>query len=362
MAVVALGAQSCRPPPEERLTVGDRMAVFALEARAPWYRPPTALGGGTCENGVAYDFVGTASECGENESSAQSTPGDVALDACERLCPPISDAGALGYVAGLALSSCEIVRGCHFPPCTTMNLICTYDLPNCSATGRRPRGLRSAKDREGLSPTGRFLARMAYLEAASVTAFERLAHELELHGAPRRLHRSALRAARDEVRHARVATSLAKRAGAAVLKPWIRKSRERSLVAMAIENAVEGCVNETFGAAIAMAQSITASDRRVRTTMRQIARDEMQHAALAWRVAKWLDGCLSEAERATVKKARTRAASALLRRASLAIEDELVEGLGLPPPRVARALALDLAAALWMPRLDSAACSERRLE
>jgi len=188
---------------------------------------------------------------------------------------------------------------------------------------------------------------MAHLEAASVFAFGRLARELEVHDAPRRLRRSALRAARDEVRHARIVTDLARRAGAVVPEPRIREPRERSLVAMAVENAVEGCVRETFGAAVALAQSMAAADPRLRAALRGIARDEMRHAELAWRVAAWLEGRLTARERARVTKARNRAARGLVRHATRRVHPALIADLGLPPPRVARGIALDLAGSLW---------------
>jgi hypothetical protein len=274
-------------------------------------------GGGTCLESLGYAFDGTWSDCAGNYD------GGVPLSVCNTLCPPPS--GEFGQFAGYPLGDCRIETGCSLPGCTTKGeLVCQYSFPSCNGIGRRPRGLRSLQERRALSPPGRYLVRMAYLEAASVVAFERLAHELETHGAPPSLRRSALRAARDEVRHARIATRLARCAGGSVREPVVRKSRKRSLVAMAVENAVEGCVHETFGAALAMAQSMAAPDPRLRTAMRQIARDEMRHAELAWSVAEWLEGRLTEPA------------------------PVLVDELGLPPPRVAHGIALDLAAALWL--------------
>jgi hypothetical protein len=328
------------------VVAGEREGGAEAGARCSVASLPSSAYGGTCLNGVSYDFNGTMSECVGNDVGAQVGIGGIPLGVCETLCPPVSESGAT-WVAGDLLSYCMILTGCPRPGCTTNELRCEYGIPGCTATGRRPRGLRSLQERHALSPAGRFLVRMAHLEAASVIAFERLAHELEAHGAPWRLRRSALRASRDEVRHARIATRLAKRAGGSVREPLVRKSRERSLVAMAVENAVEGCVNETFGAAIAMAQSMAAPDPRLRAAMRQIARDEMRHAQLAWSVAEWVDRRLSEPERAWVTKARTRAARALIRATCSRVERELIDDLGLPPPRVAHAIAVDLAAALW---------------
>jgi rubrerythrin len=142
--------------------------------------------------------------------------------------------------------------------------------------------MRAYRAPGSLSLVARYLAKAAYLERASVTAFVRLAEELAAHGAPTRLRRAALRAARDEILHARIVARLAERAGApSIDQPRVRAARVRSLAALAIENAVEGCVYETFGAAVGLAQAMTASDAKVRAAMRRIARDEMQHAELA---------------------------------------------------------------------------------
>jgi hypothetical protein len=66
-----------------------------------------------------------------------------------------------------------------------------------------------------------------------------------------------------------------------------RSGPEIRLLEVAVENAVEGCVRETFGVAVAMIRAERAGDKQVRRAMRSIARDEMQHAELSWAVARW---------------------------------------------------------------------------
>ncbi|HEX8791622.1 MAG TPA: ferritin-like domain-containing protein [Polyangiaceae bacterium] len=138
-------------------------------------------------------------------------------------------------------------------------------------------------------------------------AFERLARELAHHGAPERLLRALHRAARDEERHADSMGALARKAGASTQRPRLRRTRPRSLEAIALENAVEGCVRETFGAAIVLAQAFTAADPDVRSAMRKIAPDELRHAELARRVARWIEPRLQPAARERVARARARA-------------------------------------------------------
>ena len=259
--------------------------------------PPTGSGGSQCQTWT-YIFDGTPSECTMDSSPSPAT--------CQALCPALPP----GTGSGLALSNWCLRR--VTPSWGVQTLTCTWGY--CQpAVGRRPRGLRAWKEKGTHRPAARALARMAYFEAASVPAFERLARELEAHGAPERLRRAAVRASRDEVRHARVMTALAGRRGASVPEPRVRRGGVRSLVAMAIENAVEGCVNETFAAAVAVAQSMTAGDPQFKPAMRRIGGDELRHAELAWSVAAWIEGRLSQVENARVTRARTAAAAALLR-------------------------------------------------
>jgi len=63
------------------------------------------------------------------------------------------------------------------------------------------------------------------------------------------------------------------------------------------EIAVEGCVRETFGALEATFQAKNANDPQIRRVMRRIAEDETRHAALAWRVAAWIEPRLSDRQR-----------------------------------------------------------------
>ena len=123
-------------------------------------------------------------------------------------------------------------------------------------TGRRPAGLAETpvEARNG-GEVARFLGEVAHLEAVSVVAFEQLAMELSAHGAPRRLVRGARRAAREEVRHARVMGRFAARAGARLSPLDVATAPPRPIEAIAVENAVEGCVRETFGAVLAMRQA-----------------------------------------------------------------------------------------------------------
>jgi len=157
------------------------------------------------------------------------------------------------------------------------------------AGGRSTEGIEVAGMPAQEPSFGAWLGRMATLEAESIPAFRRLAHELAALGAPRKLRRKASRSRRDEMRHARTITSLARRHGGEPAKVMNANQTLtlRSLEEVALENAVEGCIRETYGAWHAFAQSRESSDPEFRAIMRRIAEDEMRHAELAWEIHGW---------------------------------------------------------------------------
>lgn len=178
--------------------------------------------------------------------------------------------------------------------------------PTC-ISGRRPDGLAPARADEACGDVAAFFAESARLEAASVVAFERLADELSSLGAPADLVARALRSRDDEIRHARTMEALASDAGAVPRPVAVEAPRARSPFAIARENAVEGCVRETFGALVAHYQAHAAESAHIREAMRVIAADETSHASLAWDVAAWLEPRLTEDERRQLVVARTEA-------------------------------------------------------
>lgn len=129
-------------------------------------------------------------------------------------------------------------------------------------------------------------------EHAAVAAFSRLALELMAAGAPPSLVDGAARAARDEVRHARLGFALASAfAGRPVAPgrfPFAAPVLPRGdLVALATATAREGCLGETVATALALEAARRATDPAARAALDVIARDETRHSALAWRIVRW---------------------------------------------------------------------------
>lgn len=178
----------------------------------------------------------------------------------------------------------------------------------CAIAGRRPEGYRPPEPTSG-SALSAYLGTMRSLEAASVPAFLRLAAELGHLGAPPDLVARAEEAARDEVRHAAGFSWLQSLYGASSEHPRAIEApmHLRSPEEVALDNAVEGCVRETFGALCAGYQAEAAGDGAVRRLFATIAEDETRHAELSWDVAEWLEARLDVAARDRVRAARSRA-------------------------------------------------------
>jgi hypothetical protein len=212
--------------------------------------------------------------------------------------------------------------------------------------GRRPDGLAEFTDASGADPVGSFYATCAYLEAASVHAFRIMRRELMAFGAPADLLDGALRAEADEVKHTRMTRKIARAHGGKPPKVRVKKHVSRSLEEIATENAVEGCVRETFGALIAMWQAEHATDASIAKAMKEIAVDETRHAALSWSVASWVDTKLDTAARARVAAARERAFADLEKEIAVEPHRELVSRAGMPTSRDQRKLLAAMAGEL----------------
>jgi hypothetical protein len=214
--------------------------------------------------------------------------------------------------------------------------------------GRRPAGLPRLRVPSRGTPGGRWLARAAALEAASVPAFRRLARELAAHGAPAPLIDAARAAAVDEARHFVLMARAASARGASPRRPRVRPLPVRSLRAVAQENAREGCVRETFGAMTAVLQAQRAPDADLRAAMTSIALDETRHARLAWEVDAWARGRLPRHDARTVDDARHEEGAKLVANVERGQGPAaVIRALGLPSPAEALHQAQRTRRALW---------------
>jgi hypothetical protein len=225
--------------------------------------------------------------------------------------------------------------------------------PLCA--GRRPAGLVSLSVDQDESKLGDYLARAAHLEAASVIAFERLADELTAHGAPAELVERAHAAREDEEKHAVAMNELALSRGGLPVAVRTTEFKRRSLFELALENAVEGCIRETYGALVGAHQATRARDLELRLAFRSIAPDEARHAALAHAVHVWASEPLEPAARERLRKAQLSAVFELAKECSLAPDAELIEAAGLPDAGMACALLGELTREVWLQKSQRAA-------
>lgn len=293
---------------------------------------------GTCSAPTYDDTYTIADEFPAPDAQMQQT-----IDACEQhgdcdaLCERLFDLHHGGFPN---LATCELVD-VTAPP----DRVHVVAKAECIG-GRRPGNYRAGVGDDTCNIVARYLVKQAELEAASVRAFGDLYADLVALNAPAALRRAAIKAAADEVRHAETCARLARRFGANPTFRRIAPAARRDLRALALDNASEGCVRETYGAAVAGYQARTAHDPVVARAMYRIARDEAKHAALSWRIQRWAMPKLAAGERTEILAA---AATARTELDGHVPESALQHALGLPAPAAATAMLTALDARVWSP-------------
>ncbi len=192
-----------------------------------------------------------------------------------------------------------------------------------------------------------FLSESAALEAASVPAFLMLADDLRALHAPSELIEQAVGSARDEIRHAAMVAFLSAQEGGEPIVVEVPRRARKTLFEVARENAVEGCVRETYGALVGMYQAQFAKDPAYRAAMGSIANDETQHAELSHRIAAWAEPQLSANERALIQRERLQFIAGLRASAEQEHASEIHDRAGFPRPAVAFAMLDALEKNLW---------------
>lgn len=243
--------------------------------------------------------------------------------------------GAVGGTGGSEVEPDHRIR-CSF----TATAVCE---------GRRHAAVRADVSGRGPNELAAWLSAAAQAEAASVQSFVALMAELEALGAPRELVDAARASAADEVRHARQMGALAERWGAAPATGAEKAAPiRRSLFALALENAVEGCVFETYAALQAMHQARAAHHAALRDTFDAIAADEIEHGELAWAIHRWACARLSPGEVLELHAAMRGAAARLVDDLAVsALSDDALAALGLPDATKAVELAGAVRDRLW---------------
>jgi hypothetical protein len=318
------------PPPFDHARLLSLLRRLALVA-AP-FAPFAASGCGPC-SAPDYDQIFLLKNPDAETQALIDACRDPAMHVCRPLCAKVSGSADFDH--------CEL-----HPDRDGYTQVHVGREGGCVG-GRRPQQLILAATDDASSAAGAFFARQFQLEAASVPAFRTLARELHAWGAPPSLCASARVAVRDEVAHARAMAALSRHHGGRPRAPRVAPTPLRTLNDFALENVVEGCVREAYGALLATVQACRSRDPVVRETMDRIAVDEARHAALALAVDGWVRTRLSATERSALEEARAAAIDELERNAGEGWTESLDASAGLPPPLLARALLAELRRTLW---------------
>ena len=258
--------------------------------------------GDTSPDIVADAFVGADLKTARVQVSAAQ---------CSAACGPLSTGcEAVVVVSGDANRPTHMTGNleCHFPERHDGGGWDPFHLSSCPfGCGRRPASAFELPREHAIGPFHRHLMDIALLEALSVGAFAQLARDLREH-APRFLPR-AFRAQEDERRHARRARAVLRELGGSPRRVPRVALVARGLTDAALDNAVEGCVHETFGAIVASIQARRAQHPAIRRFFASIAPDELEHAALSWDVHDELWPRLTPEAHAKITASRLRALS-----------------------------------------------------
>ena len=174
--------------------------------------------------------------------------------------------------------------------------------------------------------------RAGLMEHASIAAFARFTLHLLALGAPPELVRNAQEAMGDETEHARLAFGLASAFAGRAMGPGplaIEGALDgfdlRDFIATLIR---EGCIGETVAAIEAREALEDVTDPAVRAVLETIARDELRHAALAWRALGWVVSS-GRANRELVRSEVVRALREVSPRARPTHDDETLRPFGI---------------------------------
>lgn len=210
-----------------------------------------------------------------------------------------------------------------------------FPLPEQWAALEQALGALAARNRRAIADGWTFAAQQ---EHASIASFSKFALELLAVGAPPSLLVSAHRAGLDEIEHARMSFKVASLCAGQPLGPGplpisaASITQSLSLQASAVAAALDGCLNETIAALEAGAAADATNHEALKVVLEEIARDEQNHAELAWEYVAWAIATGGRAVRDAIARASSEAMTALEAAQEPAAGDA-PKGWGLLDPR-----------------------------
>jgi hypothetical protein len=177
-------------------------------------------------------------------------------------------------------------------------------------------------------------------EHASVAAFARLTLDLMALGAPPELIAAANRDALDEIQHAELCFSLARRLDGQTMGPgpfpeasavaMLPRQRSRALAKLAVDSLIDGALLEGMSARVIAKLSRRCEDQDIRRMMRQIAADEWRHAGHGWDALEWCVAVGGMPVRAALEGALSKIPATIASRAPAAARAGEWERFGIP--------------------------------
>jgi len=211
----------------------------------------------------------------------------------------------------------------------------TCEFTTCAIKGRGHGNIQKGVTVIGSNNLTRYVAKAYHAEASSVAAFLQLRSELQRYNVPLELLKRCLHAAKDEIKHARMIAALARKNSAILPELSFGILPNRTLFEITLDNAIEGCIYETYSALKAQYQ-VHHADARLIPILQTIARDETKHAQLAWDIHKHLIPRMSPKQQQKIKAAQRIALQNVLVQAMNEASGPLSRTLGYPPSDLAK--------------------------
>lgn len=227
--------------------------------------------------------------------------GQITEAACLEFCGPTGPYGTCSCAYRIELENEYRIFECGIEECYV---------------GRSNGDICKESEGKGETPLAQWAVQTYHAEASSVAAFLQIRRELENFGAPKSLQKRCIKAASEEVRHARIMASLIQQLGAKKGELSFGQCPERSLLAFALDNVREGCVNEAFAALCTLYQGKSLPDSRLKDVMQSIGKDEIQHVALSYDIHHWCMQQLGTEEQELLRIEHRKALSDLVVQAS----------------------------------------------
>ncbi len=245
------------------------------------------------------------------------------------------------------LTSCQYVKNEQ----GLVQVLCTRE-GSCAIPGRWTRFAGPKPNVIHQSVQQEIIRRMT-CEGVAVKAFERLALELKAYDAPLFLMDAIDTAIQDEKRHFQLFQDLAGSLGITQISVDFEIDRYavRTLLEIGIENAIEGCVGESFAALENLYQSECAQEMKIRVLHQQIVEDEIAHAELSWAIHDWILKQLPAHEQMILKDQLRLAVDQQVYAKQPVLSEEMRRYLGLTDARIYGILVDQLNGLLWQKQL-----------